>query len=227
MFNQTNSPRATLISVTRSLLQTADDARAVPELLPYLATTDAALTRFQARHSLALVAADRASAQVLSAQQAESEADRRVSAFAGRLRAEATGGDAVAEAAMQRLFPAGVSRLTHYTGRTQLTHYLTFRERLSETALPTLLEQAPAQLYPTLDGFAAALELKEQLKIQLRTAQREVRAAEQALKQALVNLERVSGIYLTEDQMRAWSEPARSMGRAASPRAVEPQKLAA
>ncbi len=205
--------RPVLISITRALFQRADEARRVPLLLPWLEEAELALALLEDRHNAATVAADQLRAQVALALESERTLDRQVMVFSHRLKGMVAGGDAIAEAAMQTLFPHGASAITRLSGRVLLTAYTVLSARLEVTPLPADLAAEPARIAAGIDSFTANLLAKEQVQRQCRSVQREAAAAKAALLQSLVKLEKGAMLYLSADVMAIWSEPVRTMGR--------------
>ncbi len=215
MINQSHTSRATLLSAARLLLQRAEEVRLIHELLPWLQSVEAALTRLTGLNNALLLISSRTSEQILVARQAESAVDARVTTLCRRLRTEADIGNVLAQAAMRLLFPEGASAITKLGGNVLLTRYEGFREQLSIAALPAVFAADPAMILSDIDAFADAMRSKEQLKLQRKAAGREANEAEAALRQSLLRLERISGLHMSREAMLAWTEPVRALSRKA------------
>ncbi len=215
MINQSNTSRATLLSAARLLLQRAEEVRLIHEMLPWLQSVEDALARLNDLHNAQLLIVNRASEQILIARQAESVVDARVTKLCNRLRAEDDGTNRLAQAAMRLLFPEGAAAITKLSGNVLLTRYEGFSKQLSAAELPAAFEPDSVMISAGIDAFADAMLSKEQLKLQRKAASREADAAEAALRQSLIRLERSAGLHMDRALMLAWTEPVRALSRKA------------
>ena len=215
MINQSNTSRATLLSAARLLLQRAEEVRLIHEMLPWLQSVEDTLARLNDLHNAQLLIVNRASEQILIARQAESVVSARVTTLCRRLRTEADIGNRLAQAAMRLLFPEGAADITRLSGNVLLTRYEGFNKQLSAAELPAVFELDPMMIFSAIDAFADALRSKEQLKLQRKAASREADAAEAALRQSLIRLERSAGLHMDRAAMLAWTEPVRALSRKA------------
>jgi len=215
MINQSNTSRATLLSAARLLLQRAEEARLIHEMLPWLQSVEDALARLNDLNNARLLAISRAAEQMLIARQAESAVNARVTKLCNRLRAEDDGTNWLAQAAMRLLFPEGASVLTRLSGNVLMTRYEGFSKQLSAAELPAAFEGDALMIFSAIGSFSDALRDKEQLKIQRKMASREADEADAALRQALIRLERAAGLHMSREAMLAWTEPVRALSRKA------------
>jgi hypothetical protein len=184
--------RTTLISIARTLLLRADEARLVPELLPWLQSAEAQLAQLTASHNTAEVESHDFAAQSLVAHDAESDMDRQVIALCHRLRGESQARDAVATVAMRLLFPKGSTDLTKFGGRSQLPRYNAFAERLNIAVLPAQMTGSAVQILTALQTFEAALNAREQAHLRWKTALHAAMATDQDLRRTLTLLDRIA-----------------------------------
>ncbi len=205
--------RPTLISAARAILLRADDARLVPDLLPWLQSAEEQLKLLTTSYNASGLEAHTLTAQAALTRAAEEDLDRQVSALCHRLRGESNAGDSRAMAAMQLLFPDGSTELTKFGGRNQLTRYNAFAERLNIAALPAQMTGSAVQILTALQTFDAALTAKEQADLRRKTAIQEVKAADHGLRNAMSLLDSIASHHLSPAVMAKWTEPIRTLAR--------------
>ena len=210
--------RSSLLAVAAALAGAARRQRPEPLVQEAADAVDLARLELEAAVRGSRVARVDLSDAAQAALAAEASLDRRVSGLATALRGLAALGDGPAEAALDRLFPAGARAATVASGRAQVPEYQQLIDALDELAGDEALARLaphPAALRADLAAFTEAVAGKDAVHDDTRTAVRSAADATAALRAALSQLDRVVEMHcggVGTEGYQAWARAAVGLG---------------
>ena len=173
--------RSTLITATQVLLDTAEEAKDIPQMLPFLENVETALkslTKAMVDQKEILNNFREQSQTVL---QAQKELHALLVAFHLSLKVLAIHGNSSALLARTQLFPNGTSELTRLSGQRQRMAVLVFSNRLISVHLPEEMLDQAQKLQACIRNLSEALSQLAAQQIQKKAGISTLNQMEQQL----------------------------------------------